>query len=510
MREITIKQVDETRSQILATITSTTLTHEQKVHTLAVLADSLLEVMELPDGLTELMGKKIICDLNEGHAPVRPRYIVPDYRLFLKQGSAFLRLPAPKNLHDALNALVILYRHVPSVTDFPVYIGNLDTLLEPFVIQMDYNEAKAALRRFLIYLDRTITDSFCHANIGPDATVTGQIILELERELENVVPNLTIKYDPDLTPDEFGRMAVLTQMKTAKPSFANHRMFAAEFGGDYSIASCYNGLLIGGGAFTLVRVLLGNLAKEASGSEDFFQNQLPRCLDVMTQYMDERIRFIIEESNFFESNFLAKEGLIHKERFTGMLGLVGMAECVNLLMEKDGKSLRYGRDEAADALGVQIMEAITAFNTNHSNQYCPETGQHFFLHGQVGISTDEGQTPNCRIPIGEEPAEMSDHLIHCGKFHKYFQSGIGEIFLIDETVHTNPDFALDIIKGAFAGGVRYLSMHSSDSDMIRVTGYLAKKSEIEKLEKGTAVLHDTTALGMGQQQNSHIYDRKIR
>ena len=103
MRDIDIKRVNDTREQILYTVKSPTLTHEQKVATMANLADSLLEVLDLPEGLGELMDpsidKKCICDLSEGHGPLRPRYIIPDYEKFMKEGSAFLQLDPPKDLY---------------------------------------------------------------------------------------------------------------------------------------------------------------------------------------------------------------------------------------------------------------------------------------------------------------------------------------------------------------------------------------------------------------------------
>ena len=88
MRPITMERVETTRRDILDIITSPTLTHEQKLTNLAGKADSLLEVLDLPEGLEELLepvaGKQCICDLFEGHAPMRPRYIVPDYEKFMK------------------------------------------------------------------------------------------------------------------------------------------------------------------------------------------------------------------------------------------------------------------------------------------------------------------------------------------------------------------------------------------------------------------------------------------
>ena len=141
MRPITMERVEDTRKQILDTIESATLTHEQKVTNLANLADSLLEVLDLPEGLDELLNSegdaKCICDLFEGHAPMRPRYIAPDYEKLLKEGCEYLRLPAPTDLMEALNTLLIFYKHVPSITNYPVYLGQLDELLEPFVDTVD-------------------------------------------------------------------------------------------------------------------------------------------------------------------------------------------------------------------------------------------------------------------------------------------------------------------------------------------------------------------------------------
>lgn len=65
-----------------------------------------------------------------------------------------------------MNSLLIFYKHVPSVTNFPVYLGALDELLDPFVQDMDEELAKKMIRLFLIHVDRTVLDSFSHANVG--------------------------------------------------------------------------------------------------------------------------------------------------------------------------------------------------------------------------------------------------------------------------------------------------------------------------------------------------------
>lgn len=514
MRNISMERVNETRENILNIIKSPALTHEQKLTNLAGQADSLMEVLNLPEGLDELlnvpMDRKCICDLAEGHAPMRPRYIIPDYAKFMREGSEFLKLPPPKDLFEAINSLLIFYKHVPSVTNYPVYVGQLDELLEPFIDTVDEAQAKKLLKLFMTHIDRTVLDSFSHANIGPKATRAGRLLLEVEAELEDAIPNITMKYEAGVTEDDFALEAIRCALRTAKPSFANHAMYCSELTENYVIASCYNGLLYGGGAYTLCRLVLGNIAKRAENIRDFKERQLPYVLDIMARYMDERIRFEVEESGFFENNFLAKEGFIYRDRFSGMYGLVGLADCVNLLLEKEGIPGRFGHDERANDLGVEIMDQIQAFNNAHVNPYCEGTGGHFMLHAQVGLAEDEHITPGTRIPIGEEPEELIDQLMVLKRFHKYFTSGTGDIFPIDMTVHRNPQYVLDIIKGAFQMDLRYLSFHSSDSDVIRVTGYLVKRSEMEKLNAGQAVLQNTTGLGLGAAKNGHILERKVR
>jgi YjjI family glycine radical enzyme len=494
---------------ILETVCSRRLTHEQKVTGLERLAESLMEVLDLPEGLAELMDSGIICDLGESNCPPRPRYIVPDYALLFEKGCDFLQLDPPEDLDEALNVLSIFIRHVPSVTNFPVFIGFLDRLLEPFVIKEDRDAARKKIKLFMRYVDRTVTDSFCHADIGPHDSVTGRILLECEAEEPKSVPNISFLYDPEVTPDAYARLAARTALGSAKPSFANHRLFLGELGEGYALASCYNGLLVGGGSFTLSRMRLGHLAASAMNFADFWR-RLDRATETMMRYMDARIAFMVEQSGFFESNFLAREGFIRQDRFTAMFGLVGLAECVNTLMEKQGKNLRFAHSEEADALGVRIMDRLSALVKAHNNPYCSATGGHFLLHGQVGIDTDVGETPATRPPIGDEPAELSDHMNNCGLFHGYFPSGTGEVFALEPTARDNPDYVLDIIRGGFRKGGRYFSIHAGDSDVIRVTGYLVKRSEMSKLAEGRSVLQNTTALGLGAVRNARVLERKKR
>jgi YjjI family glycine radical enzyme len=493
-------------TQIKDIISNKQLTYRQKLVQLATAAENTLELNGLSDDIREYMHKDIICDLYEGNAPYRPRYILPDYEKFMKNGSDFLNLPPPENLPEALNSLQILYQHVPSITSFPVYLGRLDKLLNPFI--EDEETAFQLIKLFLIQIDRTLTDSFVHANIGPVDSTAARIILKAEAELQNAVPNLSLLYDEDVTPDELALEAVRTGLKAAKPYFANHRMYLKDYGEEYGIASCYNGLPVGGGSYTLVRINLKLLAQEANDVDDFFDNVLPKGVQLMTRLTDARIAFLREESGFFESNFLVKEGLISPDRFTAMFGLHGLAECVNHLRQAAKLEEKFGHNEASDRLGERILKNLEEELNKHHNAYCKISDGKFLLHAQCGIGTDKDASPACRIPAGEEP-ETFRHIVQASLYHKYFPAGISDIFTFDETAEHNPQFLLDIAKGAMKSGIRSFAFYKNNADLIRITGYLVKKSDMQKYKNGELNREATVALGAPASESLKINQRKI-
>ncbi len=497
-------------SEALNIIKDETLTYRQELIALARLGESTDDTLSYSNAYYEGKAKGALCDLNEGRMPYRPRYICPDYELLFKKGCEFLELEPPKDLLEAVNVLEIFYNHVPSITTYPVYLGDIDKLLESFVIKEDRAFAKKVLGLFLKQIDKVLTDSFVHADIGPEDSVTGRLLLELTEEMQLAVPNLTLKYDPERTSDDFALACVKCMLRTAKPSFANHRMFTEEWGEDYAIASCYNGLKKAGGGFTLPRLRLYECSLDAKDIDDFFENVLPEYIDLQLEYMDKRVKFIVEESTFFKHNFLVTEGFVKQENFTGMFGLVGLAECCNNLLHITDKKKGFGLNKEATDLGIRIMDFIEKRVTEHEAPYCDAFGHRYRLHAQVGIDTDGmDDSPGTRIPIFAEPSIL-DQLEVNEKFHKYFPTGTGDIFKFEETYLKTPDAILPIIKGSLANGLRYFSGYLENNDVVRVTGYLVKKSEIEKLNKRQQSLNNVTVFGKGAQDGAHALDRRVQ
>lgn len=489
-------------------LTSQKLTHEQKVMNLARFAENAMDVLDISDKMKFYFDNGSINDLFEGGAPYRPRYILPDYDKFIKNGSEFLQITPPEDFDELLFSLMTLYRHVPSITNFPVYLGNLDYMIDPFIEGLSDEYVIKKLKLFFNYLDRTITDSFCHANIGPLETRAGNLILEAESQLLNAVPNFTIKYDPNITPDEFMKKAIDASLKCSNPAICNHDANLHPFGEEYGISSCYNILPTRGGAYTLTRITLTKLAEMADSVDHFMDELLPEVIQLIGEYMTQRIKFLVEKSGFFESNFLVKEGLIDKDRFLGMFGVTGLAEAVNTLLKDEG--FVYGHDKEADELAARILDEVEKDVNMLEAPYSSITGGKFLLHAQVGLDSDIGVTSGVRIPVGDEPESFITHLRHSARYHKYFPAGVGDIFPIASHVDQNKDALLDVVKGAFDVGVHYMSFYSADTDLVRITGYLVKRSEMEKYRNEEVVLQNTTQLGAPNYDVNHLEERKVR
>ena len=495
-------------NEVYNTITSKHLNYHQKLNNLCHLSENTLDVLCESDQWKHYYEGGGLCDMNEGNAPYRPRYVMVDFDKFVKQGSRFLKIDPPKNLDELLWSLEILYSYIPSITTQPVYLGNIDKLIDPFLVGMSDEEVLPKLERFLGYIDRVIANAYSHANLGPEATRAGYLILRLEEKLQLEVPNLTLKYNPDVTPDDFAEKAILCSLKCGNPAICNDKAHRNTFEGGYGISSCYNILPIGGGSYTLSRIVLPRLARMAKDKDDFLNNVLPDACQTLAEYISSRVRFLVEKSGFFESDFLVNEGLIQRDRFIGMYGVAGLCDCVDYLMEGIGK--KYGRDKEADDLAFKIMQIISDFVHTYPAPYSELGNGHFLLHAQAGLATDVGVTSGVRIKVGDEPDNLLDHLRHSARFHQFFPTGCSDIFPFDNTAERNPAGLLDIVKGAFSIGDKYCAFYGADGDMVRITGYLVKKSDLEKYDAGNVVLQDNVINGSSNYKLNRLKDRKVR
>ncbi|MFQ0999273.1 YjjI family glycine radical enzyme [Gilliamella sp. BG6] len=480
-------------------VTDPNLSPKQKSNLLALAAENNLPYVDLDEETQQALNDRVICDMYEGHAPYKPRYVLPDYVKFLKQGSQWLELNPAETFDDALNLLIIIYHHVPSVTGMPVYLGCLDQILLPYVGNLTEDEIYQRLKHFWIMLDRNLPDAFMHANIGPTDNIICRVILRIDRELKQVAPNLTFIYDEDITPESLLLVTIENICETSKPHIANNNLIQKDFDGQgYGVVSCYNSLPVAGGGSTLSRINLKEVAVRSKNIEDFLSNILPHYCQLQLNLIQARSNFLYNKSNFFNSSFLVEEGLIDPKRFAPMFGIFGMAEAVNILQEKTNLAGRYGFDEQANELALTITQLIAEFIDNHTIDYAWKGKA--MLHSQSGISIDRATTPGLRIPYGQEPDPVT-HIMALYKHHQYFTSGISDILTIDETIKNNPLALLQICKAAFKFGFREFTANISGNDLVRVTGYMVRLSDIKRYKKEGSRIN-TTFLGAEAAENT--------
>lgn len=482
------------------------LSPKQKTHLLALEAEASLPYMALSSQAQMALDENVLCDMFEGNAPFKPRYVLPDYALFLKNGSEYLELEPATTFDEALNLLTIIYHHVPSVTSIPVYLGHLDEILLPYVGELTEQQVYQKIKLFWIMLDRTLPDAFMHANIGPSDNIVCRTILKVDAELKQIAPNLTFMHDPSVTPDDLLRHAAANICECSKPHVANYPMHA-EFYGEkrFGIVSCYNSLPLAGGANTLVRMNLKEVATRSKNRDDFLNIVLPEYCQVMFEVIEARSAFLHEQSNFFDS-FLVKENLIDEDRFAPMYGIFGMAEAVNQLMEKEGIQAQYGLDKEANQFSYVVSETLAKIVESTPVKYGYQNRA--LLHAQAGISLDAGVTPATRIAYGSEPDPIS-HIKATVGHHKFYASGISDILTIDETVKSNPEAMFNLCKGALELGMREFTANVFSNDLVRITGYMVKLSDIAKYkQEGSRT--NTTFLGSEAADNTEVLNRKPR
>jgi len=491
-------------------VASPSLTYRQRVQALAGLAEESLDPPKVSAACAEALASGLVDDLAEGHAPYRPRYLLPDYRLALVQGSEFLQLDPPTDLHEAVAFLLSMYSQVPSITGYPVYLGDVDRLLEPYAADVDDETLTKLMRLMWVTIDRSLPDAFTHANLGPDDSRVGRAILALERDLLQTVPNLTLRVDAERTPDSLVLDAVRTVFACGKPHFVNHAMMSADLGNDYGVVSCYNSLKVGGGSHTLVRLNLAESAKRHTGDvESYLATTLPEHVELNAELMAARIRSLVEEARFFDHSWLVDEGLLSLDRFSAMFGIFGLAECANTLVAAAGGSGTYGHDADATALGWRIVERVADLVAETPLPHCEGNDGVAFLHSQSGIDSDVDVTAGTRIPIGTEPP-LHEHLLAVAPNHKHFASGVSDILHFDDTAVRNPQAVVDVIRGAMAVGMRDVTFNLDSNDFIRITGYLVRKSDLAKLEQTGVARHGSDVLAAGSVANSHVTDRAVK
>lgn len=111
------------------------------------------------------------------------------------------------------------------------------------------------------------------------------------------------------------------------------------------------------------------------------------------------------------------------------------------------------------------------------------------------------------MPYGDEPDPIT-HLQTVAPHHAYYYSGISDILTLDETIKRNPQALVQLCLGAFKAGMREFTANVSGNDLVRVTGYMVRLSDLENI--APKVHAPTLRLGEEAARNTRILERQPR
>ena len=140
-----VEDLEVFKDQVRSVVTDPMLLEEQKRVAMMDAAYKTLSYPQVSAAALDALGQGVICLLGEGPAPYHPRYVAPDFQKLLNEGSEFFNLKPATNLFEAVTSLLTVYNYLPTAGD-PPYIGNLDSLLEPFVRELPDEVARPVLK----------------------------------------------------------------------------------------------------------------------------------------------------------------------------------------------------------------------------------------------------------------------------------------------------------------------------------------------------------------------------
>ncbi|MEI2704170.1 MAG: glycyl radical enzyme domain-containing protein [Ilumatobacteraceae bacterium] len=127
---------------------------------------------------------------------------------------------------------------------------------------------------------------------------------------------------------------------------------------------------------------------------------------------------------------------------------------------------------------------------------------------RAGWTPTWASPPARAFPSATSPG-MRQHITACAPHHRHFASGISDIFHVDETACRNPQAMVDIIKGAFAVGMRDFTFNLDSNEFIRITGYLVRKSDLVDIDT-VGARHGSDYLAAGSERTFHLSERAVK
>ena len=142
---------------------------------------------------------------------------------------------------------------------------------------------------------------------------------------------------------------------------------------------------------------------------------------------------------------------------------------------------------------VRVVERVAELVAARPMPYCEGGGGRCYLHSQGGIDLDDDVTAGTRIPVGDEPP-MLEHIMHVrAACTACSRPGSATSSTSTTRPSRNPRAVVDIIRGAFASGMRDFTFNLDSNEFVRITGYLVRKSDLAAIAAHGGARHAATS-----------------
>jgi ferredoxin len=176
-------------------------------------------------------------------------------------------------------------------------------------------------------------------------------------------------------------------------------------------------------------------------------------------------------------------------------------------MARDGHAGRYGHDEAANALSYRITRAVAAQVAERPLPYCEGFGGRACCTRSRASTATSASRPAPASRSAASPASTST----CARWRRTTRCSppASPTSCTSTRPPTrNPEAVVDVIRGAFAEGMRDVTFNLDSNDFIRITGYLVRKSDLARIDEGAR--HGSTFLGAGSEAEAHCTQRATK
>ena len=308
---------------------------------------------------------------------------------------------------------------------------------------------------------------------------------------------------PERTPDDFLLDAVRTVFACGKPHFVNHPMMVGDLGERYAAVSCYNSLPIGGGSHTLVRLNLLEVGRQHDGPlESFFDDTLPHYVELTCELIEARIRYLVEEARFFEHSWLVHEGLLASTGSRRCSASSAWPRRSNLLMEREATPGTYGHDDGGQRTSYLVTGTVARLRGRSADAVLRGQRRAVLPPRPVGHRHRRRRDRRDPDPDRRRAAAVATPAPPSPRTTGSSRRGSATSSTSTTPRAATPRPSSTSSAAAFAHGMRDVTFNLDSNDFIRITGYLVRKSDLERIDEGAR--HASTFLGAGSEHEAAL------